>query len=685
MRQFLHQTKPEVATLRSPQAVATRTLTRQLDFGERESDLSQPVQSKPTFQGLSQTLSSPLSGDGKPLPKSVRQKMETAFDTDFSAVRIYEGSTPAAMGAIAYTQGSHIHFAPGEYRPTHPQGLQLLGHELAHVVQQRTGRVLGAASINTDSHLEAEADEMGVKAASEIHPAGIKGIETTLSMPTPTAHAPIQLKKKFKDKDIDPTGKNVDNISGGAVNKVDLVTYKQPIGSRSRTGFFKADITDGGEIGYSAKDIGIDQADPQLANRAVASSRMAALLRNKQGNGPGIAISETVFARHNHKEGTVSELASGKSIKEGVAVKETDPVAIQNMIGRDYNNPQDRETYFVGGFGKLYRPGNSQKKLHITQKQNSQGPDEYENANEFYIENAQDYYHQFDFTNPLIQKGLMDLQLMDAITGQVDRHGGNIFIDPLTGQVTGIDNDAAFGKENSADPNNLRKTQFGVMSVSHNKGLPPLVDHDSAQMVLKLDPKAVRQDLKKLLSPQEIQLTLSRLGVVKQHIQNLYVTGKVVGAPLTTTGMGLVQHPLSWNANTYNMAMQAGADTSYLEHAATRYAQAALQGPQHAEGAAPLQPALPQPALPQPVLPQPVVNVNNPLPAINQPQPAINQPPAIANPPLVVATLPQPSSINSAVGNNPSDASPLSASQISLLGIQKGYGKKNRSTRSASR
>ena len=39
----------------------------------------------------------------------------------------------------------------------------------------------------------------------------------------------------------------------------------------------------------------------------------------------------------------------------------------------------------------------------------------------------------------------MDLQLIDALTGQVDRHGGNIFVDPKTGKVTGIDNDAAFG------------------------------------------------------------------------------------------------------------------------------------------------------------------------------------------------------------------------------------------------
>ena len=35
-----------------------------------------------------------------------------------------------------------------------------------------------------------------------------------------------------------------------------------------------------------------------------------------------------------------------------------------------------------------------------------------------------------DFSRPQIQKGLFDLQLFDAITGQIDRHGGNIYVDP---------------------------------------------------------------------------------------------------------------------------------------------------------------------------------------------------------------------------------------------------------------
>ncbi|MEO0375334.1 MAG: DUF4157 domain-containing protein [Cyanobacteria bacterium P01_A01_bin.17] len=108
--------------------------------------------------------SSPQS-EGQFIPSTVRHKMETAFGADFSEVRISEGATAAAMGAYAFTQGSQIHFAPGQYQPYSLAGQTLLGHELAHVVQQRMGQVNPTPTINTNPRLETEADYMGAKAA----------------------------------------------------------------------------------------------------------------------------------------------------------------------------------------------------------------------------------------------------------------------------------------------------------------------------------------------------------------------------------------------------------------------------------------------------------------------------------------------------------------------------------------
>lgn len=69
---------------------------------------------------------------------------------------------------MAFTQGEHIHFAPGQYQPHTAQGKRLLGHELAHVVQQREGRVaptgqVAGMPLNDNPALEKEADDMGRK------------------------------------------------------------------------------------------------------------------------------------------------------------------------------------------------------------------------------------------------------------------------------------------------------------------------------------------------------------------------------------------------------------------------------------------------------------------------------------------------------------------------------------------
>lgn len=124
-------------------------------------------------------------GTGRTMPAGVQDKMERAFAADFSTVRIHEGERASTLGAIAYAQGEVIHFAPGRYDPHSLSGQALLGHELAHVVQQRAGRVsvpspddataaarqaAGAcgdahAAVVDDPALEAEADRQGTAAA----------------------------------------------------------------------------------------------------------------------------------------------------------------------------------------------------------------------------------------------------------------------------------------------------------------------------------------------------------------------------------------------------------------------------------------------------------------------------------------------------------------------------------------
>lgn len=97
------------------------------------------------------------------------KEMEGLFNTDFSNVNIHKNSSLASnINALAFTQGNDIHFASGEYNPSTVKGKHLLGHELTHVVQQRSGNVnptgeINGLPVNDNPSLEREADINGAR------------------------------------------------------------------------------------------------------------------------------------------------------------------------------------------------------------------------------------------------------------------------------------------------------------------------------------------------------------------------------------------------------------------------------------------------------------------------------------------------------------------------------------------
>ena len=86
---------------------------------------------------------------GAPLSREVRAYFEPRFAHDFSRVRVHADREAAngaqALGALAYTLGHDIVFAPGKYEPGTLEGRRLLAHELAHVVQQSMAGESGTA------------------------------------------------------------------------------------------------------------------------------------------------------------------------------------------------------------------------------------------------------------------------------------------------------------------------------------------------------------------------------------------------------------------------------------------------------------------------------------------------------------------------------------------------------------
>jgi hypothetical protein len=79
-------------------------------------------------------------GQGSPLPDHSRRFMENRFRRDFKNVRIHTDGEAHGLNddlhAYAFTTGSDIFFAHGQYRPGTESGDRLLAHELTHVVQQ---------------------------------------------------------------------------------------------------------------------------------------------------------------------------------------------------------------------------------------------------------------------------------------------------------------------------------------------------------------------------------------------------------------------------------------------------------------------------------------------------------------------------------------------------------------------
>ena len=122
---------------------------------------------------------------------------------------------------------------------------------------------------------------------------------------------------------------------------------------------------------------------------------------------------------------------------------------------------------------------------------------------------------QVDCRDPRIQKGLSDLQVIDFINGETDRHAGNIFIDPRTGKVTGIDNDLSFPEK-----------AVGGQAVDKMVGMPKVIHEDTKKRILETKPEDLRKKLSapppkngpKPLSKAAIDGAVNRLTALQEEL-----------------------------------------------------------------------------------------------------------------------------------------------------------------------
>ena len=100
------------------------------------------------------------------MPDNLKAGIESLSGFSMDDVRVhYNSSKPATVQALAYTQGTDIHVAPGQEKH--------LPHEAWHVAQQMAGRVspttnINGMPVNDNAALEHEADVMGEKAVQRM-------------------------------------------------------------------------------------------------------------------------------------------------------------------------------------------------------------------------------------------------------------------------------------------------------------------------------------------------------------------------------------------------------------------------------------------------------------------------------------------------------------------------------------
>lgn len=123
-----------------------------------------------------------------------------------------------------------------------------------------------------------------------------------------------------------------------------------------------------------------------------------------------------------------------------------------------------------------------------------------------------------------VQKSMMNLQWLDAFSGQVDRHPENYLMDVDDQDnvtLTGIDNDFSFGSTQK-DPTKK------VPGLDNFCGIPPLIDRALYDTIHDLDWGTYSAGLNSELSTEELDAAKSRFDSIKLEVEKLETGGMVV-------------------------------------------------------------------------------------------------------------------------------------------------------------
>jgi hypothetical protein len=504
------------------------------------------------------------SGRGTALPTQVRRSMEEGFGTGLGDVRIHTDGEAArlsdALGAEAFTHGRDVFFGAGRFDPQ--GGQHLLAHELAHVVQARSGahRSVRRKLKGTRTAVLA----MGGKPSTRQRLGGSDYPRILGKLEDYEAReSKVVAKRAFAKGDREWMTKTLHDVLG----LIDSWTTKHDTEDKHKAheqahwraagdAYVEAKATNDLDGMIAAEDrAGGDEERRRISALRMLRPRVA--YERSELLDPGYFNSaartdDTVrqggWTKDNAVGGAMNRLdkveyADGKQgffIKDKASAAEGADVAGASGIDA-YDPNQGARSVASSRLAKLFGAKEITGIEFATHESKTRYKDRDDAAATTKMgvfsekaEGSEAYDHKLarseqekseygpgattiDMNDPELQRGLNVLQMLDYLSRQLDRHMHNVYI--ATDEqgrvlgVTGIDLDLSFG----AAGNN-----GGDLAPSgHFVGIPQLADATFRAKVLSVTPQEVRACLDGLLLPAEVDATIERFTHLRKVLSEM--------------------------------------------------------------------------------------------------------------------------------------------------------------------
>ena len=443
-----------------------------------------------------------------------------------------------------------------------------------------------------------------------VHPRDLKVVLEKFDVSSEKPLSARQVSRLIKELDIRKAGSYVDlhlrgevkPLGSGQVNTVYLGNWRLDREVATKTMVFKAEPSPNTKLQPDANQIGIPEDHPHLAARNVATYELSQAL--------GLdVIPETHFAAHQKQTGSVMALAPGNSAQgDGPLRVHTGVTGAQMQAHRaeldEFLAEKGLRIKEVGQGGSLTLEVHPESEI-VQERKNAliqayagmkgldqlteeqlrtialRGEDKTLLSDEYVkrLDMLEKPFVTIDVNDAGLRRGVNQLQWLDCLCGQADRHPGNILIDRgpdgRVSGVKGIDNDMSFGVNSDtayANSNNPGQQPRGVNTQGKYPAVPSVIDAALHKKLVDMEakpadaPGSIESVLKGKLSPAEIAQTRERL---TQLVARL---GPDDVPPNTAPEVHRVNNDAGWGSDKVTQLLDAssrprpdGANGSYLD------------------------------------------------------------------------------------------------------------------------